>query len=128
MMYLKRFLVGCMFLIGISGYAQERQGRGNMQNMDPAERAKNTLMRLTEQLQLEKSQQDSIYKQLLQQAQEEKIMFSNMGDDREKARNAMQASRKKYSGKIKNFLNAEQAKKYEELQQQWSQRRARQNQ
>lgn len=117
-----------MLLIGVSSYAQERQGRGNMQNMNPADRAKNTVARLTEQLQLDKGQQDSIYKQVFAQAQHEKQLFSAAGSDREKLRTSMQSSREQYAIKIKQFLNEDQAKKYDELSRQWSQRRPRQNQ
>lgn len=124
-------LLVCLMLgMSFMSYAQQGQGRGNMQNVDPATRAKNTVERLTEQLQLTKTQQDSVHKQALAQATEEKAIFAKAteGGDREQVRTQMQAVREKYSSKIKTYLNDAQLKKYNELQEQWSQRRPRGNQ
>jgi len=113
-------LTGLMvaIILGISmmGFAQERQGRG-MQQLDPADRAKNTVSRLTAELELNSTQQDSIYKQALAQATEEKEIFSKSSGDREAARQSMQKAREKYRLKIRTFLSEEQVKKYDKLEQ-----------
>ncbi|KGE14671.1 hypothetical protein [Sphingobacterium deserti] len=112
-------------MLGISmmGLAQERQGR-DMQQLDPADRAKNTVRRLTTELELNSTQQDSIYKQVFAQASEEKELFSKSHGDRQVVRQGIQANREKYRKKIRAFLSDEQAKKYDKLQQRQSAGRA----
>lgn len=115
-------LLLCLML-GISiGYAQERTGRG-FQQMDPNERAGRRVEQLTNQLQLVKTQQDSIYKYALAQANHEKKAFAEAQGDRQKIRDAIQQHRRTYSTKIKSFLRPEQLEKYEKLEKQWEQRR-----
>src|SRR5690606_41988795 len=78
-------LLLCLML-GISiGYAQERTGRG-FQQMDPNERAGRRVEQLTNQLQLDKTQQDSIYKYALAQANHEKKAFDEAQGDSHKIR------------------------------------------
>ncbi|WP_437919401.1 hypothetical protein [Sphingobacterium sp. LRF_L2] len=107
-------------ILGISiGFAQER---GKFQEMSATDRAKGIVERLTDELALEKSQQDSIYKQALAQATAEKEIFANASGDRETIRTAMQENRKKFDTKIKSFLNEKQLKTYEELESKRGQR------
>ncbi|TDS14894.1 hypothetical protein [Sphingobacterium paludis] len=116
-------LVTMMFGMSMMGFAQERQGRG-MQQLAPADRAKTTVTRLTEELELSSAQQDSIYKQVFAQATEEKEIFSKSSGDRQAVRQSMQTTREKYRSKIRAFLTEEQAKKYDTLQQRRPQGRA----
>lgn len=115
-------VVTIMLGISMMGFAQERQGRG--MQMAPADRAKTTVTRLTEELELNSVQQDSIYKQVFAQATEEKEIFSKSSGDRQAMRQSMQTTREKYQTKIRAFLTEEQAKKYDALQQRRPQGRA----
>lgn len=116
-------LIICL-LVGISwgGFAQERAGRGNFQNLSAEERAKSTVERLTKELSLEKAQQDSIYKISLEQANLDKAAFESANGDREKIRSVMQTNRTTYNTKLKKFLTAEQQKKYDKLEKERSSR------
>lgn len=101
-------------------YAQER---GRMQQRNPENMAKMQTERLTKELNLSQSQQDSIYKYVLATATEQRKVFQENNNDRQAAMKAMQELRQKQDLKIKSFLNEEQTKKYEEIQKQRMQQR-----
>ena len=97
--------------VGMS-FAQER---GSRQNRTPEEMAKMQVERLTEQLTLNKTQQDSVYKYALQASKEQRELMQNAGDDRQAAFQKMQGLREANEKKIKSFLTADQVAKYEEI-------------
>lgn len=111
-----------ILMVGIS-QAQERGGR---QNRTPEEMAKMQVERLTEQLALNKTQQDSIYKYTLELSKSQREIMQSAGDNREGAMNKMRDLREAGDKMIKNFLTEEQAKKYETLAKERQQRRNRQ--
>lgn len=98
--------------IGISN-AQER---GPRQNRTPEEMAKMQVERLTEQLALSKTQQDSVYKYSLLASKDQRKLMETAGDNREAAFEKMRAVREENSKKIKSFLTEDQVKKYDELE------------
>ena len=91
------------------------QERGNRVQRSPEEMAKSQTERLTKELSLSKTQQDSIHKHILATAVEQQKIFKAAGDNREEAMKSMQPLRQKQTQKIKSFLNEEQIKKYDEL-------------
>lgn len=99
------------------------QDRGRMQQRNPEDMAKMQTERLTKELNLSQSQQDSIYKYVLATATEQRKIFQENNNDRQAAMKAMQELRQKQDLKIKSFLNEEQTKKYEEIQKQRMQQR-----
>lgn len=98
--------------LGISN-AQERGAR---QNRTPEEMAKTQVERLTEQLTLSKSQQDSVYKYSLIASKEQRKLMESAGDNREAAFEKMRGMREQNNVKIKSFLTADQLQKYEEIE------------
>lgn len=115
-------LIAGLLTIGTSN-AQD----GARQNRTAEEMAKMQVERLTEQLTLNKSQQDSVYKYVLLASKEQKKVMKNAGDDREAAFEKMGKMRAENSTKIKTFLTADQVKKYEELEKSRPQRGNRRN-
>lgn len=103
-------IVAGLLTVGIS-FAQDR---GPRQNRTPEEMAKMQVERLTEQLTLSKSQQDSIYKYSLLASKEQRKLMENAGDNREGAFEKMRVLRDNSDKKIKTFLDADQVKKYDE--------------
>lgn len=97
------------------GFANAQQEGGNRQQRSPEEMAKMQTERLTKELTLSKTQQDSIHKYILATSKEQQKLFSNAGENREAAMTAIRSLREKQTQKIKTFLNEEQIKKYDEL-------------
>ena len=95
-------------------FANAQQG-GPRQQRSPEEMAKMQIERLTKELNLSQTQQDSIHKYVLATSKEQQNLFKNAGDNREEAMKSLQALREKQNTKIKSFLNEEQIKKYDEL-------------
>lgn len=113
-------MLATIFTVGIS-VAQERGGRQG-QNRTPEEMAKLQVEHLTKELELNKGQQDSIYKYTLESSKEQRTLMQNSeGGDRQAIFEKMRALREKNSTKIKTFLNESQSAKYEELQKQMQQ-------
>lgn len=112
-------VITILALIFTLGIANAQQG-GNRPQRTPEEMAKMQLERLTSELNLNQSQQDSIHKHILATSVEQQNIFKNAGDDREAAMKSMRELREKQSQKIKTFLNEEQVKKYDELAKQRS--------
>lgn len=92
------------------------QEKGSRQNRTPEERAKFQVEHLTKELELNKTQQDSIYHHFVLSGKAFQDQRKDM--DHEKMRAAMQERNKK----IKTFLTEEQNSKYEELQKRRSNR------
>lgn len=109
------FVIAALMSIGLS-VAQER---GSGQNRTPEERAKMQIERLTKELELSKSQQDSIYNYFVQSSKDFQVPRTD--EDREKMRKNMETR----NTKIKSFLTKEQITKYEELQKTMQNRRGR---
>lgn len=107
-------LITILTLVLSLGLANAQQG-GPRQQRSPEEMAKAQTERLTKELNLSQSQQDSIHKHILASSSEQQKIFKDAGDDRETAMKGMQALRQKQAQKIKTFLNEEQIKKYDEL-------------
>ncbi|MFC3199137.1 hypothetical protein ACFOET_16045 [Parapedobacter deserti] len=109
--------VGVAFaLLVCSSAALAQQGRGRM-NMDPKEIAQRTVDRLTEQLQLDKAQQDSIYQfQLAQSEEMGKLFQAGQGGDREAMRAKMTSLREETDKKILSVLTPEQQAGYKKIQ------------
>jgi len=107
-------LITILTLVLSLGLASAQQG-GTRQQRSPEEMAKAQTERLTKELNLSQSQQDSIHKHILASSKEQQKIFKDAGDDRETAMKGMQALRQKQAQKIKTFLNEEQIKKYDEL-------------
>lgn len=103
-------LFATLMIVSIS-VAQER---GPRQNRTPEEMAKMQVERLTEQLTLDKQQQDSIYKYSLLISKEQRELMQNAGDNREAAFKKLQTLRESNDKKIKSFLSKDQLAKYEE--------------
>ncbi len=110
-------LITILALVLTIGFANAQQG-GPRQQRNPEEMAKMQIERLTKELNLSQSQQDSIHKHILVFSAEQQKVFREAGDNREEAMKSFQAIRDKQSAKIKTFLNEEQIKKYDELAQQ----------
>lgn len=107
------FLVVGILAIGTS-FAQEK---GTRQNRTPEERAKMQVERLTKELNLNQSQQDSIYNFFIQSQTD----FRNQS--KETNHEKMKEEMEMRNNRIKSFLTDEQKTKYEELQK--TQRRSR---
>lgn len=110
-------LITILALIFTICLANAQQG-GNRPQRNPEEMAKMQLERLTKELSLTQSQQDSIHKYLLANSKEvQKIYKENavQSGNREVYIKTMQDLREKQTKKIKTFLNEEQVKKYDEL-------------
>jgi len=104
------FVVAGLLTIGIS-FAQDS---GSRQKRTPEEMAKAKIERLTEQLALSQTQQDSIYKYALLASKEQRELMKSAGDNREATFEKMRVLRDNSDKKIKTFLTAEQLKKYED--------------
>ena len=98
------------------------QDRGNRTQRNPEQMAKMQVERLTKELNLSQTQQDSIHKYVLSNAKEQQEIFKNAGDDRDAARKSIQSLREKHTQKVKSFLNEDQINKYDELAKQRGQR------
>ncbi|MCA5005390.1 hypothetical protein [Sphingobacterium bovistauri] len=107
-------LISILALVLSLGLANAQQG-GNRPQRTPEEMAKMQMERLTKELNLSQTQQDSIQKYILSTSKEQQKIFREAGDNREAAMKSMQALREKQSLKVKTFLNEEQSKKYDEL-------------
>lgn len=106
-----KLLILCVFL-GISiGHAQQRKA-GGMRDSDPTARAKNNMERLHKELDLSKSQQDSIYTYLLQRANRHSEQASKSKEAAAGQKMDMQHMREEYNAKIKSFLTKEQLEKF----------------
>lgn len=116
-------LIAGLLTIGLS----QAQERGNRQNRSDEEIAKIQVERLTEQLSLNKNQQDSIYKYTLLTTKEQKQLLQSSNGSREANFEKSNALREGSSIKIKSFLTTEQAKKYEEFQKNRPQRGGQRN-
>ena len=114
-------MISILALVLSISFANAQQG-GQRQQRSPEEMAKMQVERLTKELNLNKSQQDSIHKYVLATSTEQQNIFKNAGDNREVAMKSFQALREKQNAKIKTFLNEDQIKKYDELEKQRSQR------
>lgn len=99
-----------LLTIGISS-AQER---GNRQNKSAEETAKEQVERLTQQLSLDKNQQDSVYRYALLANKEQRKLMESAPSNREATFEKMRELRANTDKKIKTFLNADQIKKFEE--------------
>lgn len=104
-------LIAALISVGIS-QAQERAPR---QNRSPEESAKMQVERLTAELTLNQSQQDSIYKYSLLARTEQRKLMETAGDNKEEGFEKMRTIRENSDKKIKSFLTKEQEKKYDEL-------------
>lgn len=100
------FAFATIFTIGLS-VAQERGGRQG-QNRSPEERAKMQVERLTKELELNKTQQDSIYNYFIQSMK--KSTMQEVGSEQ------MKKSFEERNKKVKSFLTKDQVTKYEEMQ------------
>ena len=98
------------------------QDRGNRTQRNPEQMAKMQVERLTKELNLSQTQQDSIHKYVLSNAKEQQEIFKNAGDDRDAARKSIQSLLEKHTQKVKSFLNEDQINKYDELAKQRGQR------
>ncbi|HLS37435.1 MAG TPA: hypothetical protein VK023_04110 [Sphingobacterium bovisgrunnientis] len=104
-------LLALVLSLGLANAQQD----GPRQQRTPEEMTKMQMERLTKELNLTQTQQDSIKKYVLASSVEMQKVFSNAGDDREAAMNSMRAIREKQTKKVKTFLNEEQGKKYDEI-------------
>ncbi|WP_164122602.1 MULTISPECIES: hypothetical protein [Sphingobacterium] len=95
--------------------AQEKESR---QNRPPEERAKMQVERLTKELELNKSQQDSIYIYILQSMKTSTLHRKE--NDQAQIKKSLEAR----NLKIKSFLTPEQITQYEELQNRRKNRRS----
>lgn len=86
------------------------QENGTRQNRTPEERAKMQVERLTKELELNKTQQDSIYNYFVQSGK------TFQGQQKDINREKMQAAMQERNKKIKSFLTEKQSAQYEELQ------------
>lgn len=107
-------IITILALVLSISFSNAQQG-GQRQQRSPEEMAKMRVERLTKELNLTKTQQDSIHKYVLASSVEMQKLFGNSGGDREKAMNNMRSLREQQTQKVKTFLNEEQIKKYEEL-------------
>lgn len=114
---LMKSIIIILALVLSLGLANAQQG-GQRQQRSPEEIAKMQVERLTKELNLSKTQQDSIHKYILSSSTEQQKLFKdnavNSGN-REAYIKSFQALREKQNVKIKTFLNEEQIKKYDEL-------------
>lgn len=99
-------LIAAVFTISIS-VAQQKESR---QNRTPEERAKMQVERLTKELELNKSQQDSIYTYILQSMKTSSLHRKE--NDQAQIKKSLEAR----NLKIKSFLTPKQITQYEELQ------------
>lgn len=110
-------LITILALVLSIGLANAQQG-GQRQQRSPEEMTKMQMERLTKELNLSKSQQDSIHKHILSSSTEQQKLFKdnavNSGN-RDAYMKSVQALREKQNAKIKTFLNEDQIKKYDEL-------------
>lgn len=109
-------LIAAVFTVSIS-IAQEKEGR---QNRTLEERAKMQVERLTKELALNQSQQDSIYTYILQSMKTSTLQRKE--NDQSKIEKSLEAR----NLKIKSFLTPKQIAQYEELQNKRQNRRPRQ--
>lgn len=95
------------------------QGRGQMMNMTPEQRADMQAQRLTKQLGLSAEQTEKVKQMELARVQEMQAMRgqASAGGDRETMRQNMQAMRTKYDTQLKGILTADQYTQYSQLQQ-----------
>lgn len=107
-------LITTLALVLSLGLANAQEG-GPRQQRSPEDMAKMQSERLTKELSLSPSQQDSIHKHILAYSIEQQKIFKDAGDNREDAMKSMQALRQQQAEKIKSFLNEEQIRKYDEL-------------
>lgn len=111
-------LFATILSIGVS-VAQEK---GPRQMKTPEEMAKSQVENLKEKLTLNQTQQDSIYKYVLQANIERQSLMQNTDGDRTAAREKMMVLRKTNAEKIKSFLSDEQKVKYNALEEKRSMR------
>jgi len=110
-------MITIMALVLSISFANAQQG-GQRQQRSPEEMAKMQTERLTKELNLSQSQQDSIHKHILASSTEQQKLFKDnavKSDNRDAYVKSFQALREKQTAKIKTFLNEEQIKKYDEL-------------
>jgi Spy/CpxP family protein refolding chaperone len=89
--------------------------RGNRGNKTPEERAKAQVARLTKKLNLSSEQQNKVYDITYGALKEGEEMRKNAGNDRNVMREKRKAMMADTDIKIKAVLNADQAKKFEQM-------------
>jgi len=110
-----------MAMFGICTISMAQQ-RGGMR-LSPEERAKRNVERLSEQLDLNQAQKDSVYRFSLDGAKEQQALFQQGSrEDRREAFTKMRAINESTEDKIKAVLSEEQQKKYDTILQEQQER------
>ncbi len=114
-----------VLILGFSSLMAQDQGGRDRRNMDPAERAKEELKQMDENLDLSKDQEKKVYDILLEGNKKRSEMFQEMrngGGDREAMREKMTTMREEQNKKLKGVLTKEQWPKYEKMMEERRQR------
>ncbi|AIM35377.1 hypothetical protein ACFX5U_22195 [Sphingobacterium sp. SG20118] len=118
---LKSGLIATLMLLGVTVMAQEKQRNGGQQQ-SPEDQTKNRIERLDKELKLSQNQKDSIYVYALDLSKKQQEIFKNT-TDRKAAFENIKTVRQSTDAKIKSFLNPEQSKSYDRMQEEMQQRR-----
>jgi len=120
---MKKLIIALILGMGLSGFAQDTNNRGNNQNMTPEQRVEKQLASMTKDLSLDAKQQEAVgvlLKEKSVKAQEvrakreaQRSSGEKMTDEQRNAfRTAMQAEKEDTDTKLKAILTADQFKKY----------------
>jgi protein CpxP len=110
---MKKLLLVCAFVIGVSAVSFAQNGGGGGRNRTPEQQ----VARLKDSLSLTTDQVAKVTVILAAQAKsQDSLRTANAGGDRAAMRPAQTALRKVYTDKIKAILTAEQAEKYTKQQ------------